>query len=91
MARRRRSRPRLAEPQAKQGGQALPCLTINRRSQALGPRGAQVAQLVEHATENRSVGGSIPPLGTTLRLRTTRGAARQTYEDDSRSSELSWS
>jgi hypothetical protein len=25
--------------------------------------GAQVAQLVEHATENRSVGGSIPPLG----------------------------
>jgi hypothetical protein len=27
--------------------------------------GAQVAQLVEHATENRSVGGSIPPLGTT--------------------------
>ena len=28
-------------------------------------RGAQVAQLVEHATENRSVGGSIPPLGTT--------------------------
>jgi hypothetical protein len=29
-----------------------------------GP-GAQVAQLVEHATENRSVGGSIPPLGTT--------------------------
>ena len=24
----------------------------------------QVAQLVEHATENRSVGGSIPPLGT---------------------------
>lgn len=31
-----------------------------------GPnRDAQVAQLVEHATENRSVGGSIPPLGTT--------------------------
>ncbi len=27
---------------------------------------AQVAQLVEHATENRSVGGSIPPLGTSL-------------------------
>lgn len=25
---------------------------------------AQVAQLVEHSTENRSVGGSIPPLGT---------------------------
>jgi hypothetical protein len=29
-------------------------------------RHAQVAQLVEHATENRSVGGSIPPLGTTF-------------------------
>ena len=27
-------------------------------------RFAQVAQLVEHATENRSVGGSIPSLGT---------------------------
>ena len=27
---------------------------------------AQVAQLVEQATENRCVGGSIPPLGTTL-------------------------
>ena len=27
-------------------------------------RRAQVAQLVEHATENRSVGGSTPPLGT---------------------------
>jgi hypothetical protein len=34
----------------------------------LGPslEHAQVAQLVEHATENRSVGGSIPPLGTIL-------------------------
>jgi hypothetical protein len=30
-------------------------------------RDAQVAQLVEHATENRSVGGSIPPLGTILK------------------------
>ena len=28
-----------------------------------GP-GAQVAQLVEHVTENHGVGGSIPPLGT---------------------------
>ena len=27
-------------------------------------RGAQVAQLVEHCTENAGVGGSIPPLGT---------------------------
>jgi hypothetical protein len=26
---------------------------------------AQVAQLVEHCTENAGVGGSIPPLGTT--------------------------
>ncbi len=30
--------------------------------------GAQVAQLVEHATENRSVGGSIPPLGTMISM-----------------------
>jgi hypothetical protein len=30
-----------------------------------GGRGAQVAQLVEHCTENAGVGGSIPPLGTT--------------------------
>ena len=29
--------------------------------------GAQVAQLVEHVTENHGVGGSIPPLGTTTR------------------------
>ena len=33
---------------------------------AAPPGRAQVAQLVEHATENRSVGGSIPPLGTIL-------------------------
>ena len=32
----------------------------------VGEGNAQVAQLVEHATENRSVGGSIPPLGTIL-------------------------
>ena len=41
--------------------------TINRRLAGLFrglPWHAQVAQLVEHATENRSVGGSIPPLGT---------------------------
>ena len=38
----------------------------------LGPRDAQVAQLVEQRTENPRVGGSIPPLGTTtptLRVR----------------------
>ena len=29
-----------------------------------GGLGAQVAQLVEHVTENHGVGGSIPPLGT---------------------------
>ena len=36
-------------------------------AQAMDPHmgNAQVAQLVEHATENRGVGGSIPPLGTT--------------------------
>ena len=30
----------------------------------------QIAQLVEHTTENRSVGGSIPPLATTFFLPT---------------------
>jgi hypothetical protein len=29
---------------------------------------AQVAQLVEHCTENAGVGGSIPPLGTKMFL-----------------------
>jgi hypothetical protein len=39
----------------------------NRRAltpRSLGAQGAQVAQLVEHCTENAGVGGSIPPLGT---------------------------
>src|SRR5262249_3345443 len=35
----------------------------------LGGRSAQVAQLVEHCTENAGVGGSIPPLGTTTEIR----------------------
>ena len=43
---------------------AQPRLTINRRSLAPAPGSARVAQLVEQATENRCVGGSIPPLGT---------------------------
>ncbi len=34
-----------------------------------GAKPAKVAQSVEHATENRSVGGSIPPLGTKRRCR----------------------
>jgi hypothetical protein len=56
--------PREAEGEAWWTG--LPSLTINRRSRSpfAGSGSAQVAQLVEHATENRSVGGSIPPLGT---------------------------
>ncbi len=33
-------------------------------SRPRGRRCAQVAQLVEHVTENHGVGGSIPPLGT---------------------------
>jgi hypothetical protein len=33
-------------------------------SRPYGRRYAQVAQLVEHVTENHGVGGSIPPLGT---------------------------
>ena len=58
----RMAAPREAEGEAWWTG--LPGLTINRRSRPLRRDTAQVAQLVEHATENRSVGGSIPPLGT---------------------------
>ena len=57
-----RAAPGVANGEA--GWTWLPSLTINRRSRASWPGSAQVAQLVEHATENRSVGGSIPPLGT---------------------------
>ena len=44
----------------------VPVTSRPRPSFALGKvlAFAQVAQLVEHATENRSVGGSIPSLGT---------------------------
>jgi hypothetical protein len=35
-----------------------------RRANLRFAAGAQVAQLVEHVTENHGVGGSIPPLGT---------------------------
>jgi hypothetical protein len=37
---------------------------------------AQVAQLVEHVTENHGVGGSIPPLGTTLKIKNLSGKRR---------------
>ena len=40
---------------------------INRCPRRTG-RDAQVAQLVEHVTENHGVGGSIPPLGTSITL-----------------------
>jgi hypothetical protein len=43
--------------------------TVRDRPRFGGPArlraNAQVAQLVEHVTENHGVGGSIPPLGTT--------------------------
>src|SRR3954447_24211729 len=55
---------------------------------------AQVAQLVEHATENRSVGGSIPPLGTMaflllkadtqIRLRSARVKQRADFVNSGR-------
>ena len=44
---------------------------------------AQVAQLVEHATENRSVGGSIPPLGTIISMTyATRSRKLDTFRDE---------
>ena len=36
----------------------------DRRPTRSAAQGAEVAQLVEHITENDGVGGSIPPLGT---------------------------
>src|SRR4051812_35801256 len=53
------------------GGGQRRGLRLSPAASAGSPSGpqpwAQVAQLVEHATENRSVGGSIPPLGTILK------------------------
>ena len=73
MARRRLSHPRAAAP-IREGGQ--------RRGRRLGTpslrgppvrlRLPQVAQLVEHVTENHGVGGSIPSLGTIATLATCR-------------------
>ncbi len=47
------------------------CQEQSRRFLGLGTwpiKKARVAQLVEHATENRSVGGSNPPPGTTKKI-----------------------
>ena len=44
-----------------------PRFTPPRRFAPAG-EAAQVAQLVEHCTENAGVGGSIPPLGTTAKF-----------------------
>ena len=49
----------------RQGASITPALSLYVPVSGLG---AQVAQLVEHAIENRSVGGSIPPLGTITRV-----------------------
>src|SRR5579871_3247463 len=43
---------------------ASPPITARSASWPQCLSGAQVAQLVEHSTENAGVGGSIPPLGT---------------------------
>ena len=49
------------------GASITPALFLKAASRAAF--GAQVAQLVEHVTENHGVGGSIPSLGTNLRSR----------------------
>ena len=63
------SAARREAPSALPGGvlDSRPASLYNARSfqrPAIGGFGAQVAQLVEHVTENHGVGGSIPPLGT---------------------------
>ena len=50
------------EPEQSSG--PLPWTAPQRFAITRRPKRARVAQLVEHATENRSVGGSIPPPGT---------------------------
>src|SRR5581483_8420299 len=49
-----------------------PYKTPASRTPRSGPAAAQVAQLVEHVTENHGVGGSIPPLGTSICVPTSR-------------------
>jgi hypothetical protein len=55
------SDPWFAPPAA---GQSERRSSITRSGERRSSSGAQVAQLVEHVTENHGVGGSIPPLGT---------------------------
>ena len=59
------STTRIASARARAGHALTPSLyRRSYRERTAIPVAAQVAQLVEHTTENRSVGGSIPPLGT---------------------------
>src|SRR5579871_83209 len=46
------------------GCRGAPCLTVRREAGKPTPRPGQVAQLVEHVTENHGVVGSIPTLAT---------------------------
>src|SRR5688572_19145599 len=77
--RRRAHGPKTAKPEASAGPDPSPerraagGVLDRRKSSLYNPAlanplsrrdGAQVAQLVEHVTENHGVGGSIPPLGT---------------------------
>jgi hypothetical protein len=56
---------------SREAGQAAKHSLYPATSEAdTGADDAQVAQLVEHATENRSVGGSTPSLGTIFPLST---------------------
>jgi hypothetical protein len=57
--------PELAKLSGTNAGQGAARTTISPRCVSMAPA-AQVAQLVEHVTENHGVGGSIPPLGTTF-------------------------
>ena len=58
------------DPETGSGPAILSALTVRSRPGVIrGPSsGGQVAQLVEQRTENPRVGGSIPPLATTILL-----------------------
>ena len=66
MARRRLSHSRRAGRPGKRAGQRQKPATKRPALSRRSPADARVAQLVEHATENRSVGGSTPSPGTIL-------------------------
>src|SRR3546814_11137401 len=62
----RKQVPTLARQSHWTGRNALPIAAARQQADRPREARARVAQLVEHTTENSSVGGSIPPQGTII-------------------------